>query len=76
MVNNQLIHKESGTANLQQLTSNPGPLLPKPSLWFQISLGDLIIITFVLVMLSFTLQSSQFNLTLNQFQIHTPPQSN
>ena len=31
MVTNQLNHKESGTANLQNLTSNPEPLLPKTS---------------------------------------------
>ena len=31
MVTNPLNHQESGTYNLQQLTSNPGHLLPKTS---------------------------------------------
>ena len=31
MVKNQMNHQDSGTANLQKLTSNPGPLLPKTS---------------------------------------------
>ena len=43
MVKNQLIHQESGTANLQQITSNTVTLLPEPALWFQLSWGDLII---------------------------------
>ena len=32
MVNNQKNHQEDGTANLRNLTSNPGPLLPGPTL--------------------------------------------
>ena len=43
MVKNQMNHQESVPDNLQQRTSNPGPLLPKLGLWFQISLVDLII---------------------------------
>ena len=76
MMKNQMIHQESGTANLQHLTSNPGPLLPKPVLWFQISQEDLIIMPLIMVTLRFTLHSSQLNITLNLFHIQTPPQSN
>ena len=43
MVTNQKSHQENGTANLRQLTSNTGPLLPEPILWFQLSWGNLII---------------------------------
>ena len=53
---NLLIQQDNVTANLQYLTSNPGPLLPKPDLWFQISWGDLFLIPFIMVMLRFTLQ--------------------
>ena len=42
VVNNQLIHQESVIVNLQHITSNPVLLLPKPTLWFQLSWGDLI----------------------------------
>ena len=69
MMMNQLIHQDSGTANLQQLTSNPVPLLPTSDLWFQLSWVDLIIMTLIMVILKFTLQIFQFNLTMNQFQI-------
>ena len=37
MLKNQLIHQESGTTNLQNITSKPVPLLLKPVLWFQLS---------------------------------------
>ena len=37
MVTNQLIHQESGTTNLQNITSKPVPLLLKTVLWFQLS---------------------------------------
>ena len=72
VVMNQMNHKESRTANPQQLTSNTGPLLPKPTLWFKISWGDLTIMPLIMVMLKFPLQSFQSSLTLNQFQIQTP----
>ena len=72
----QLRHQESVTANLQKLTSNPGPLLPITVLWFQLSWGDLIILPLIMVMLRFTLQSFQFNITINMLQIQTPLQSN
>ena len=72
MVKNQINHQESVKSNLPNHTSNPGPLLQKPSLWFQLSWGDLIIIPLIMVMWSFTLQSFQFNLTLNMFHIQTP----
>ena len=73
---NQLSHQESGTANLQDLTPNPGLLLTKSSLWIQLSCGDLIIMPLIMVMFRFTLNSFHFNLTLNLFQIHTPLQLN
>ena len=76
MENNQMKHQESGTSILQQVTSNPGPLLPTPALWFQISWGGLIIIPLIMVMLRFTLHIYQLNLTLNLFQIQTPLQLN
>ena len=69
-------HQESGTANLHQLTSIPGPLLPKPTLWFHLSWGELIIMTLIMVVLNLPLHSFQLSLTLNQFQIHTPLQLN
>ena len=72
MVKNQTNHQESVTANLKKFTSNPGPLLQKPSLWFHLSWGDLIIMSLIMVVLRFTLQSFQLNLTLYLFQIHTP----
>ena len=76
MVKNQMKHKYSGTANLQHLTSNPGIILPKPTLWFQISWGDLIIMPLIIVMLKLPLQIFQLILTLNQFQIQTTLQLN
>ena len=76
MVKNQMNHQESVTDNIQQLTSNPGHLLPKPVLWFQLSWGGLIIMIFIIVILSFTLHSFHLNQTLNLFQIQTPLQSN
>ena len=72
MAKNQLIHQYSERANLRHLTSNTGPLLPKPVLWFQISLGDLIIMPLIMVILRLTLQSFQLNITLNLFYIQTP----
>ena len=36
MANNQMNHQESGIDNLQHITSNPGPLLQKPVLQFQL----------------------------------------
>ena len=76
MVMNQPIHQDIITANLNQITSNPGPLLTKPVLWFHISSGDLIIIPLIMVILRFTLQSFHLNLTLNLFHIQTPLWSN
>ena len=69
---NQQNRKESGTANLQQFTSNPGPLPPTSLIWFQLSRGDLIIMPLIMVVLIFTLKSFHLNLTLNMFQIHIP----
>ena len=76
MVNNQINHQESGTANLQKLTSNSGPLLPKPVLWFHLTWLYLIVVTFIILMLSFTLHIFQLNLTLTMLQIRKPLQSN
>ena len=76
MVKNQINHHDNVTDNHHKLTSNPVHLLPKPVLWFQLSRGDLIIIPLIIVMLRFTLQSFQLNITLNQFQIRTPIRSN
>ena len=73
---NQLIHQDSGTSNLQQFTSNTGTFLPKQVLWFWLSWGDLIIMPLIMVMLSYTLQSINFNMSLDLFQIHTPLLSN
>ena len=53
MVINQINHQDSSVTNLRQLTSNPGPLLPTPSLWFKILWGDLIIVPLIMVMLKF-----------------------
>ena len=72
MVMNQMNHQYNGTSNLQNLTSNPVPLLPKPTLRFQLSWGDLIIVPLIMVMLKLPLRSFQLILTLNQFQIQTP----
>ena len=57
MAMNQLIHQEKVTSNLQRLTSNPVTLLQKPVLWFQLSWGDLIIMSLIMVILRFILQS-------------------
>ena len=76
MVTNQLIHQESGTSNLHHFTSNPGPLLPKPALWFHLSWVDLIIMTLIMSMYIFNLQNFQLNITMNLFQIRTPLRSN
>ena len=76
IVNNQTSHQESVTYNLQKITLNPGPLLPKTVLWFQISWGHLIIMPLIMVMLQFTIQGLQLNVNLHQFQIHTPLLSN
>ena len=70
VVKNQLNHQNSGTYNLQNFTSNPGPLLSTPALWFQLSWGDSIIMSSTMVMLRFTLHSFQLNLTMNIFHIH------
>ena len=72
MVMNQMNHQYNGTSNLRQFTSNPGPILPKPTLWFQLSWVGLIIMPLIMVMLRFTLKSFQLSLNRNQFQIHTP----
>ena len=72
MVMKKMNHQKSGTANLQQLTSNPAPLLPKPTLWFQLPWGDLIIMPLMTVMLKLPLHSFQLSLTLNHFQIEIP----
>ena len=69
-------HQYSGTYKLHQLTSNPGLLIPKSVLLVNISWGDLIIIPLIMVMLRFTLQSFQPNITLNLFHIQTPLLSN
>ena len=53
---NQMNHQNNGTSNLRQLTSNPGPILPKPTLWFQLSWGDLIITPSIMVMLKYPLK--------------------
>ena len=76
MVMKQKNHQYNGTVNLRRITSNPGPLLPEPTLWFQLSWVDLIIMPLIIVMLSFTLHIFQMILTLNQFHIHTPLQLN
>ena len=72
MVKNQMNHQDSGTSKHQRIHSNPVPLLSTPDLWFHLSRGDSIIMSLVMVVLRFILQSFQFNLTLNMFQIHTP----
>ena len=76
MVNNQMNHQESGISNLQNITSNPEPLIPTPALCFQLSCEELIIMPFIMMMLWFTLHSFQLNITMNQFQIQTPLQLN
>ena len=76
MVKSQINHQESVTYNLQQLTSNLELILPTPYLWFQILLGDLIIVPLIMMVLRFTLYSFQLYITMNQFQIQTPFQLN
>ena len=71
---NQLNHQESVTSNIQQFTSNPRPIIPKPVLWFWISWGDLIIIPLIIVTLGFNLKSIHLNLSLTMFQIQKSPQ--
>ena len=72
MLIKQLIHQESGTAKLQNFTSNYGPLLPKPVLWFRLSWVELFIISLIMVMFRFCLSSIHLNLPVNLFQIFTP----
>ena len=67
MVKNQTTHQNSGKDNLQNINSNPGPLTPKPVLWFQLLWRDWIITPLVMVILRFTLHIFQLNLTLNLF---------
>ena len=59
--------------HLWKLTSNPGPLLPEPTLWFQISWGNLIIMPQIMVIL---LQTFQLTLAITSFHIQTPLLSN
>ena len=59
MVTNQNNQQENGTANLRQLTSNPIPLLPEPTLWFQLSWGNWIVMPLIMVIL---LQKFQLSL--------------
>ena len=66
MVTNKDNHQENGTSNLQNITSNIGPLLPEPTLWFQISWGNLTIMPSIIVIL---LQTSQLSLTTTPLQI-------
>ena len=68
--------QDSGISNHHNLTSNPGTIPPTPDLWFHIPWVSLIIMPLIMVMLRFTLQRFQLNLTLNLFQIHTPLQLN
>ena len=72
IVMNQMDHQESRTANLQQITSNPVPLLPTPALWSQLSWLDLIIVPLIILMLKFALHIFQLNKTLDVFQIQAP----
>ena len=76
MEKNKISHPESGTENLQHLTSNIVTLLPTSGLRFQIPWRELISIPLIMVMLRFTFHSFQLDLTLNLFQIHTPPRLN
>ena len=73
MVTNQNNHQENGTANLRHITSNPGTILPEPTLRFQLSWGNLIIIPSIMVIL---LKAFQLILTMTPFQIQTPLQLN
>ena len=63
----KLNHQESGTSNIQKINSNPEPLIPTLALYVELSWEDLIVMPLIMVMLSFTLQSLQLNLTLNLF---------
>ena len=76
MVMNKVTHQEIVISNLQKIITNPGPLLPKPVLWFWLSWVDLIIMPLIIVMLRFTLNSINLNLPLNLFQILTQLKSN
>ena len=58
---NQLIYKDSGTANLHNLTSNTLPIPPKQYLWFQLLWRELIIMPLIMGMLRLTLQIFQLN---------------
>ena len=69
MVMNKLRHQDNGIANHQKLTSNTGPLLPKPVLWFQLSWGALTIMSLIMVMLRLTLYSIHLNIPLTMLQI-------
>ena len=71
MVKKKTNYQESGTANIQNITSNQGPLIPKPALWLHLSWVDLIYMPLIIVMLRFTLHSFQLNLSLGLFHIHT-----
>ena len=76
VVKEKMNYHDSRTANLQTITSNPVSLLSKLDMRFQLSWGDLIIMSLIMIMLRFTLHSFQLNLTLNLFQIQTPLRSN
>ena len=69
-------HHTKLTAILTIFTSDPKPILPKPTLWFQLSWVYLIIVPLIMVMLKLPLQSFWLSLTMNKFQIHTPIRSN
>ena len=69
MVMNQLIRKDSGTANFQKINSNIGLILPKPVLWFQLYWVDLIIVPLIMMVFRFNLQLFHLNITINLFQI-------
>ena len=72
---NQMKHQESGINKLQNIISNPRPLLSIPALWFHLSGGYLIIMLLIMVMSSFTLQIIHWNqpMTLLQIQILLQP---
>ena len=72
MAKKQMNHQYSGSEKLQQLTSNKGPLLPTPALWFHLPRGNLIITKMIMVMLKFTIHIFRLSLTPNHFQIQTP----
>ena len=72
IVMNQRNHQYNEGASLRKITSNQGFFLPKTTLWFQLSWGDLIIMPLIMVMLSFTLHSFQLIITMNWFHTQTP----